>query len=420
MIQTHELKCADLIPFELHGEVFCLKAEDHYLRIYTSAGEALVLFRFRDAVQPLSSERGLQVHRSYWVTRAAIRKTGYHRQRYFLTLANGLTVPVSRSRIRSLREAGWLLSSRQPTLIRRSAMPLFARIWSKSSIWQRPCIAGMALSLGIIIGANFVNSHVDPAIVISSSDAEAAFARGWGEYLQDTPASFIRAVKHFRHAVAIDENYGKAYGALASLYHSAAVRGWNQEWGQKLHVTYRLAHQNLIDAARHPSAEGHAAEAQNLLYRRRVEEAMVESARAIALDPKNPSGHLWMANSLIMAGLPNQATTFLDQAKTLGHPSSPSTLWARGMAAFSNNDFNAAANYFEQCIELSPAMNPMPLVATYGHLDRQAEAQTILIRERARRTAINPLNLVTVMDGMIFRRKVDAKRFVTGLKLAGV
>jgi len=286
--------------------------------------------------------------------------------------------------------------------------------------WRRSAIAGVAACLGIVIGVNLVGVRNDPMIISLDGPAETEFVIGWQEYLRDTPDSFVRAAGHFRRAVAIDENFGKAYGALASLYHSASVRGWNRQWGLKLHETYRLAHQNLLDAARHPSAEGHAAEAQALLYRRRIEEAMVESARAIAIDPKNPSGHLWMANSLIMIGLPNQATAFLDQAKALGHPGSPSTLWARGMAAFSKDDFNAAANYFERCIEQSPAMNSMPLVASYGHLGRREEAQDIINRERSRRTVVNPLNLVTVMDGMIFRRKEDAKRFVTGMRLAGI
>ena len=427
VMQTRDLPCANLIPFELQGEVFCLKAEDHYLRVFSSAGEALVLFRFSDAIKPLSRTLGLQIHRSYWVAKTAVSKTVHHRQRHFLILTNGHSVPVSRARVHELREAGWLATHRRQTMNRPSFMRQFANLWKLSFRWQRPAfrwqrpaIASIALSLGLVVGATLIVSNTKPQGAGISIPAETAFTNGWREYLLDTPDSFTRAARHFHRAVAIDESFGKAYGALASLYHSASVRGWNKQWGLKLHETYRLAHQNLLDAARHPSAEGHAAEAQALLYRRRVEEAMVESARAIAIDPKNPTGHLWMANSLIMVGLPNQATAFLDQAKSLGHPGSPSTLWARGMAAFVNNDFNAAANYFEQCIAESPAMNAMPLVATYGHLGRRDEAQGIIKRERAQRTAVNPLNLVTVMDGMIFRRKEDAKRFVIGLRLAGI
>jgi tetratricopeptide (TPR) repeat protein len=417
MVHTRDLPCANLIPFEFQGEVFCLKAEDHYLRIYTDMGEALVLFRFKQAIACLSSKTGLQTHRSFWVSCCAISKT----RRHSITLKNGLVVPVSRSRIASLQQAGWLVSSQRtapaPTLYQR-----LQTLWTTSTRWRRTVIAGVGMSLGVLVGIVITQPQEKPVIaeLPSLSPAETAFASGWKEYLKDTPSSFIRAAGHFQRAVAIDHNLGKAYGALASLYHSAAVRGWNRQWGQKLHVTYRLAHQNLLSATRNPSALGHAAEAQDLLYRRRIEEAMVESARAIAIDPKNPVGHLWMANSLIMIGLPAQADAFLDQARALGHPDSPSTYWARGMAAFARDDFNAAANHFEQSLALSPSMNPMPLVASYGHLGRWQDARKIIDAERAKRTKINPLNLVTVMDGMIFRRKVDAKRFINGLRKAGL
>jgi tetratricopeptide (TPR) repeat protein len=420
MVHTKDLPCANLIPFELQGEVFCLKAEDHYLRIYTDTGEALVLFRFRDAVSSLPTAAGLQTHRSYWVARAAVKKTNSQAQRKFLVLCNGLSVPVSRSRVGDLRKAGWLISHRQPA-VTPTITSRMKSLWTTAALWRRSAVAGAGVSIGILIGAGLLtSSSVMTKTDTPLSPAEAAFANGWQEYLRDTPASFVRAANHFQRAVSIDREFGKAYGALASLYHSAAVRGWNKQWGQKLHVTYRLAHQNLIDAARHPTAIGHAAEAQALLYRRRIEEAMVESARAIAIDPKNPAGHLWMANSLIMIGLPTQAEGFLDQARLLGHPSSPSTYWARGMAAFSRDDFNFAANQFEQCLELSPSMNPMPLVAAYGHLGRKLDAENIIAKEQAKRTIINPLNLATVMDGMIFRRKEDAKRFINGLRKAGL
>lgn len=420
MVHTKELPCADLIPFDLHGELFCLKAEDHYLRIYTDAGEALVLCRFSDAIKSLPDNIGLQTHRSYWVARSAIKSTLIQAHRKFLILESGLTVPVSRSRVADVKKAGWFVSRRHPqpspSFIDRLKMT-----WAATKTWRRSAVAGAGVSLGIVVGAGFLSS---PVVVTQAtkplSPAEQAFANGWQEYLRDTPSSFVRAANYFERAVSIDHDFGKAYGALASLYHSAAVRGWNKQWGQQLHVTYRLAHQNLINAARHPSAIGHAAEAQALLYRRRIEEAMVESARAIAIDPKNPAGHLWMANSLIMIGLPTQAEGFLDEAKALGHPGSPSTLWARGMAAFSRNEFNFAANLFEQCLKLSPSMNPMPLVSAYGHLGRRLDAEKIIARERAKRTVVNPLSLATVMDGMIFRRKEDARRFIKGLRQAGL
>ena len=96
------------IPPRIAGELLCLATEDHYLRIHTSAGNDLILMRLRDAVEELSGTDGLQVHRSYWVARAAIARSERRGRRWILVLNGGMEVPVSESRVPLLREAGWL------------------------------------------------------------------------------------------------------------------------------------------------------------------------------------------------------------------------------------------------------------------------------------------------------------------------
>lgn len=80
----------------LRGPVIALRAELHYVRVYTERGEDLVLYRFRDAVADLSGRPGAQVHRSWWVSAHAVvaRRGG---DRPCLRLSNGLEAPVSRT-----------------------------------------------------------------------------------------------------------------------------------------------------------------------------------------------------------------------------------------------------------------------------------------------------------------------------------
>lgn len=93
------------LPAHLDAEVLALKAEDHYVRVYTVKGDTLVHYRFRDAVRDLASVDGLQVHRSFWVRRSAIVRRYSEGHGQFLRLANDLRVPVSRSYLHSLRDA---------------------------------------------------------------------------------------------------------------------------------------------------------------------------------------------------------------------------------------------------------------------------------------------------------------------------
>ena len=85
-----------------------LRTEDHYLRIHTTAGHDLILFRMKDAVSELFGADGMQVHRSYWVARAAVEKLEKRGRKTTLILKNGSRVPVSESFLTSVREAGWL------------------------------------------------------------------------------------------------------------------------------------------------------------------------------------------------------------------------------------------------------------------------------------------------------------------------
>ncbi len=98
----------DRIPAKITGELLCVKTEDHYLRLYTSAGEDLILFRMKDAVRELQTENGLQVHRSFWVARGAVADVSKESNKLTLILKNGIRVPVSNTYAPTVRRAGWV------------------------------------------------------------------------------------------------------------------------------------------------------------------------------------------------------------------------------------------------------------------------------------------------------------------------
>ena len=96
------------LPFRLRSaKIRAVQAEDHYLRVHTDAGEALILMRLTDAVAELAGIEGARTHRSWWVARAAVTGARRSEGRVVLELACGLEVPVSRRLARSLREDGW-------------------------------------------------------------------------------------------------------------------------------------------------------------------------------------------------------------------------------------------------------------------------------------------------------------------------
>jgi len=90
------------------GRLLALAAEDHYLRLHTDRGNALVLLRLRDAIEALGPARGTQVHRSYWVAADAAPVASRRGQAWQLTLPGNLAVPVSKANVAACRAAGWL------------------------------------------------------------------------------------------------------------------------------------------------------------------------------------------------------------------------------------------------------------------------------------------------------------------------
>lgn len=106
------LSLTQSLPLPLRRAKICaVKAEDHYVRIYTSDGDALVRMRFRDATDALLASNGVRPHRSWWVAEDEICGMERLGRRAFITLKGGCRVPVSR------RAAGML----GPSFPRRAA-----------------------------------------------------------------------------------------------------------------------------------------------------------------------------------------------------------------------------------------------------------------------------------------------------------
>ena len=94
------------LPTERRGELYYLTMQDHYVEVVTSKGTSLVLLRLADAIKETAPLEGVQIHRSHWIARNAVRETQRQGDRLMLKMANGETLPVSRSRRNALKDAG--------------------------------------------------------------------------------------------------------------------------------------------------------------------------------------------------------------------------------------------------------------------------------------------------------------------------
>jgi hypothetical protein len=77
------------------SEVLAIKAEQHYIRVYSPNKEYMILYRFSDAVRELDESLGQQVHRSYWVNTDAIESMQAKAKDFQIRISNGADIPVS-------------------------------------------------------------------------------------------------------------------------------------------------------------------------------------------------------------------------------------------------------------------------------------------------------------------------------------
>jgi hypothetical protein len=94
------------VPLATRAPLVRIEAQDHYLNIVTTKGNALIMMRLSDAVDELEGADGLLVHRSHWVAVPAVQAHKRLKGRDLLVLSDGAQVPVSRSNKAAAQAAG--------------------------------------------------------------------------------------------------------------------------------------------------------------------------------------------------------------------------------------------------------------------------------------------------------------------------
>ncbi|MWP40136.1 hypothetical protein GQY15_21550 [Rhodobacter sphaeroides] len=93
------------LPRRIGTDIVAISAELHYLRVYTLAGEALILMSFGRAVEALGVIPGQTIHRSHWIALAHVATVESEGNRVICRLDTGLDLPVSRTHRARLRAA---------------------------------------------------------------------------------------------------------------------------------------------------------------------------------------------------------------------------------------------------------------------------------------------------------------------------
>jgi DNA-binding LytR/AlgR family response regulator len=92
---------------DIFSQIYAIKAEGHYARIYGPEGERLLDQSFNEMLELVSDEDGAQVHRSWWVAKACVQDVRRKGSAMEFVLTNGIHAPIARRRLAELRGKGW-------------------------------------------------------------------------------------------------------------------------------------------------------------------------------------------------------------------------------------------------------------------------------------------------------------------------
>ena len=96
------------LPIEKRGALISLSVSDHYVEVTTAKGQELVLIRLSDAMAECDVTAGMQVHRSHWISLSQVAAAKRAGDRAILTMSDGRDIPVSRSYVPAIKDAGLL------------------------------------------------------------------------------------------------------------------------------------------------------------------------------------------------------------------------------------------------------------------------------------------------------------------------
>ncbi|MEE8188600.1 MAG: tetratricopeptide repeat protein [Kiloniellales bacterium] len=217
----------------------------------------------------------------------------------------------------------------------------------------------------IALDPDFARGHADLALSLSNE-----LRAGWAD---DPAATLERAMKHGRHALALDPTTREVYFALGSLY----------------------------------------------LRQRRHEDAMASNLTVLKLDPNYADSYAQMAWILIYAGRPEEALEFMSKAMRLNPRHAFFYRAILAQAYFHLERFEKAAEELVKVNQLNPQFlfGRQYLAATYGQMGRLEDAQW----EGDEIATLQPgFTLSAERARSQYKNESDREFFIEGLRKAGL
>ena len=209
---------------------------------------------------------------------------------------------------------------------------------------------------------------------------------------------------NFEEAVSLDQNYGRAYAALAMTYIRSAARRWSTILGISSTDAVARAKKYLALANEHPTTLSRQVTGLLSLWDGHRAKALAEFDEAIVRDPGDPWSYAYKGLVLTLDGRYGDAQSLIDEAIRRDPHAPIYFIYLRGSAAFGLGRLDEA----EQMLATVGRLNPddqwaqLLLAPTYFRLGRTQDAWSAVARFNALSVGMGdfPISVGLVQSGL--------------------
>jgi TolB-like protein/class 3 adenylate cyclase len=253
-----------------------------------------------------------------------------------------------------------------------------------------------------------------------SLDAYDNYLRGMAAFYRFTPAANVEALALFERAVALDPEYGAAYGMAARCYLQRKGFGWVVDHNEEIAETRRLA-RRASDLGRDDAAALANAGISLIIVAGDLDDGAELIDRALALNQNLAWVWLFASSTKAYLGEAELAIEYAGRAMRLSplDPQMFAMQWSMALGYLLLGRYDEASSWAETALRQRPNFFLASCVAaaSAGLAGRKAEAA----RAMARLREFNPaLTLGNLHELLPFRRPEDFARWAEGLRLAGL
>ncbi len=250
-----------------------------------------------------------------------------------------------------------------------------------------------------------------------SIEAYDQFLQGWQNLWLSTREGMINARDDFNIAIAMDDQFARAYGNLALTYLYDYMHGWSDNDELALQKAHEYADKAIAIDPNLP----HVYEVKGFadIFKRDYQQALKHAQMAIDLSPNFADGYAVLAITLNYAGNPEQAEEVMRKAMRLNprHPAIYKVIY--GEILFNQRDYEGAIEYFNKALDMNPVIEESRiwLASAYANIGDVEEASWQLEQVKLGGRELSLQRLEKVIP---FKDPGQRQLFIDGLNRAGL